>query len=133
MNYAILWNAIKDYPQLTPGVIAAAMNKADQNVPRESITGDELLEQTDLGELVAFDDKRTAAYWGLAGKDSISVVSGSNTRAILAALFPAGSTTRDNLVALITTPLLKSRAEILGLGRVKAGHVQKARAMFGGE
>ena len=67
MNYAILWNAIKDYPQLTPGVIAAAMNKADQNVPRESITGDELLEQTDLGELVAFDDKRTAAYWGSHG------------------------------------------------------------------
>jgi len=128
MDYVILAEEIarsvyrgKDDPE-----VARMLNLVDQAIDRDAITGDELLECTALGELVGLDDKRRAIYCLLAGKDQICIEQGSKMRELLKVLFAEGET-RANLIALVKSPLLRSRAQLIGLDRVKPGHVMKAR------
>lgn len=136
MDYVTLYNEITDdpaglgYAGKTDAQIAALLNAETQEIARTTITAAELWENTDLTEYKALSAAERDAFWGLCGLDSIDVAAGTNSRAALSQLFPAGSTTRENLVALLQTPVMMSRAAVLGLGRVKPGHVAKAR---GGE
>lgn len=66
---------------------------------------------------------------GLLAMQTIDA-SNANTKAIIAAIFGAGTTTRANLLALATRTV--SRAEEIGLGVVTAGDVGLARAKDGG-
>ena len=138
MNYAALWNEIsfdpagKGYATMTDAEIASAINAYTEELDRTSITSAELWENTALAEYKSLSVAEGQAYGVLISLATIDISPGSNSRVALLALFPTGSTTRDNLVALAQTPVITSRAAILGLGRVKPGYVAKARA-WGGE
>jgi hypothetical protein len=136
MDLPILWREINTDPVAIgykegvvfkpDATIAALLNTQNQQIARTSITGAELWEKTSLGELKTLTAAEREAYWGLAGMVTLDVTAGSNSRTSLAALFPAGSTTRTNLIALVATPIVTSRAAILGLGEVAPGHVHQA-------
>ena len=108
--------------------IAGLLNAVNQPVARTSITAAELWENTALAEYSALTAAGRQAYDVLISLGSIDVAVGTNSREALAALFPQGSVTREKLLALVNKSLFKSRAEILGLGAVAAGHIPKARA-----
>lgn len=133
MNYGVLYWELKLDPagighveHNNPAWSASAGDAETQEVVRTSISGDELLEATKIAELMAFSPPWTAAYWGLAAKETLSVAVGTNTRILLAALFPDGSVTRQNLITLLGKKIKTSRWVILGLGDVRASDVLKA-------
>lgn len=139
MNYMALWLELNTDPlkagyrkpdgQWRPtSIIADYLHSKVQEVVRTSLTPYELWENTDLTEYKALSVAERDAYWGIMGLDSIDVTAGTNSRAALSALFPSGSVTRDNLIALLTTPLLVTRASQIGLGEISAAHVEKAIA-----
>ena len=139
MNYMALWVEFSINPlgvsykkpdgQWRPAsIIADYLHSEAQEVARTSLTPYELWENTDLTEYKALSVAERDAYWGIMGLDSIDVTAGTNSRAALSTLFPGGSVTRDNLIALLTTPLLVTRVSQLGLGEVVAAHVEKAIA-----
>lgn len=138
MNYAVLWNEIsydpvgKGYATMTDAEIASAINAYTEELDRTSITSAELWENTGLAEYKVLSTAERQAYGVLIGLITIDISPGSNARVALVALFPAGSATRDNLIALAQTPVMTSRAAILGLAVVKPGHVAKAKARGGG-
>ena len=133
MNYATLYTEITNdptglgYAGKSNAEIAALLNAETQEIARTSITAAQLWENTVLSEYAALGAAQRDAYWGLCSLDSIDVAAGTNSRSALAQLFPQGSTTRAALMALLQTPVMRSRAAVLGLGRVKPGHVAKAR------
>lgn len=138
MDYLALWQeidtdpAVMGYAGKSDGEIAALLNGETQTVDRTEITGAELLENTDLTELVALDDKRTAAYWGLVGMAVLDIAVGSNARSILTNLFAGGTTTRANMVAFVQIPIAASRASIIGWARVYVSDIVVARDRHGG-
>ncbi len=107
---------------------ANILNAETQQIARTSITGDELLENTAQVELVALTIGSRTDFWGFVNRSSIPVGGGTNTRAILAAIFPANSATRTNLMVLLATPILASRAAVLGLPFVGVHHIASARS-----
>ena len=133
MNYATLYTEITNdpaglgYAGKTDAEIAALLNAETQETARTTITAAQLWENTLLSEYAVLSAAGRDAFWGLCNLDGIDVAAGTNSRAALMQLFPQGSTTRAALVALLQTPLMRSRAAVLGLGRVKPGHVAKAR------
>lgn len=138
MNYAVLWNEIsfdpagKGYAGMPDAEIASTINAYTEAMDRVSITSAELWESTALAEYKSLVTAGRQAYGVLVSLATIDISPGSNGRVTLLALFPTGSTTRDNLIALAQTPVITSRAAILGLGVVKPGYVAKAKA-WGGE
>ena len=135
MNYATLYAEITNDPAAYAGKadteIAALLNAETQQIARTTIAAAELWENTDLTEYKALSAAERDAFWGLCSLDSIDVAAGTNSRAALSQLFPAGSATRANLIALLQTPVMMSRAAVLGLGRVRVGHVEWARYVGG--
>lgn len=94
------------------GEIAILLNEvqAGINIQRSSLTSPEIFEATDLAEYRALTAQSRQMYQvvvtigsGAGGPSGggIPVGPGTNARLILAGLFPAGSTTRANLVALV--------------------------------
>lgn len=120
------------YTGKTDSQVAAILMAVNQQVACTKISAAELWENTNLAEYAGLTAARLQAYNVLISLGTIDVSGGTNSREALKDLFPAGGPTRTKLVALISKPLLKSRAEILGLGLVWPGHVGKARAQFGG-
>ena len=139
MDYEALFNEITNDPEaigysgMTDAEIATALNAETQQVDRTSITKQELWENTSLTEYAALTAAARQAYGVLIDMDNIDVTAGSNSRVTLAALFAAGSTTRANLLALVDVPVTTSRAEILSLGLVTTGDVERAKAFGAGE
>ena len=137
MDYLKLYREIsldptsKGYAAMTDAKVASAINANTEQIARTSITSVELWENTALAEYKLLGVAERQTYDVLVSLNSIDVSPGTNSRAALSALFPVGSVTRDNLIALVTTPILTSRAAILGLGMVYAGHVYKARIQGG--
>lgn len=133
--YEALWAELRDdplargYASMSDEEAADDLNTAYRTEPRMEITKAQLWENTDLAEYAALTAAGRQAYDVLVNLDDIDVSEGTNSRDALAALFPAGSTTRVNLVALVTDPLPITRAEELGLVRVKPGHVRDARLL----
>ena len=138
MDYSILWNELstdplsRGYSGMTDVQIADDLNTEYRNVPRETINGTELFEATDLSEFAALNTIHREMWRTLYLGPAIFVTEGSNGRAVLAALFPAGSTTRQNLVVLAQETVPVSRAEELGLGRVYVQDIETARSRYGG-
>ena len=137
MDYLKLYREIsldptsKGYAAMTDAKVALAISANTEQIARTSLTSAELWEKTALAEYRVLGVAERQAYDVLVSLNTIDVSSGTNSRAALSALFPVGSVTRGNLIALVTTPILTSRAAILGLGTVYAGHVYKARIQGG--
>ena len=141
MNYQALWNELINDPA-TVGYIdpanssndienARLLNEESQTVPRTEITSAELWENTDLSEYKSLTAGERQAYDVLVNLETIDVSEGTNSRTTLAALFPQGSNTRANLVALVQESVPTSRAEQIDWPRVYAHHIETARERYG--
>lgn len=108
---------------------ACALLNAPRDRARTSITGVELWENTVLAEYAALTQPGRDAYQVLVSLSTIGVSAGSNSRAVLLALFGAATATRANLIAFVGKALKESRAEALGLGIVAEGNVIDALAL----
>ena len=128
MNYAKLKDEIVNDPLgrshagKDDATVAADLNSPGRDQDLEAISGEQILAALDEADIASV--KGSADFWGLVGMQSIPLRSRA-VRSLLADIFPAGSTTRANLVALQTENV--SRARELGLGTVWGWHVAKAR------
>lgn len=93
-------------------------------IGRSIVPSQEIIEATVPGEWAALAAAEKQRYQTITGAGEVNL-KGPNTRAMLGAMFGAGTQTRTNLVALQTKTV--SRAEELGLGFIYPGHVAKAR------
>lgn len=119
----------RGYAGMTDAQVAADMNTTYREIDRGVIDSRLILIATDASEYVALTAQQRGMFQALVSPGTVDV-SDTNVRATFAALFGAGTTTRDNLLALSTKTV--SRAEELGLPRIKPGYIEKARLRIGG-
>ena len=114
------------YSGMDDAAVAVDMNTAyrDNWIPLTSSQIFEVIDATEFQGLSVGDQSRVDRVLGL-GVD-VQTVPGSQARAELIAVFGAGSTTIGSLATLANPQ--QSRASELGIGFVKEGHVQQARA-----
>lgn len=115
----------RGYAAMGDEAAADRINVADRQPNRETL---------ESGLLVASIVRAEYTPLAAAEKDYLRLVAMAQqlpltdtVKAELGAIFPAGSTTRANLVALLKRP--GTRGEELGLGHVTASDVAKARAL----
>ncbi|MHC4354230.1 MAG: hypothetical protein ACYS0H_16110 [Planctomycetota bacterium] len=90
-----------------------------------SVTGQQVFEAAVPAEFNALSAEQKTLFLGIVGMGTI-LVNGTNTKAALAAMF-AATTTLTNLIALQTETI--SRETDLGLGNLREGDIQMARAL----
>ncbi len=105
-------------------IAADELNAVNRTRARGTVTGSEVLNATDDVEFTALQAANKGRWLAMCGVDEINTGSGV-AKSIEADLFGAGTTTRTNLLALKNPPA--SRAEEIGLGFVRVGHVIEAR------
>lgn len=110
------------YAGMTHEQIADRLNVRDRQANRETL---------EAGDLIASIVGSEYATLTALQKDYVRLVAMAQTMPLtptlktqLGAMFPAGSVTRDNLLALLKRP--GSRAEELGIGHVKTSDVADA-------
>lgn len=141
MDYELLWQELITDPA-TIGYVdplsasndttnAGLINDTTQSIPIDFITAQQLWENTDLTEYQALAAAGRQAYDVLISLENIDVRAGTNSRATLAALFPANSATRANLIALSQQTQTVSRASVIGVGRVYTQDIETARDRYG--
>lgn len=92
--------------------------------PRGNVTGDEVFVQTDASEFAELSEHKQQLWLAFCGRETIDSGHGSNV-AFIKWIFGAESKTVANLAAIRLEPI--SRAQELGLGKVKPGHVERGR------
>lgn len=113
------------YTGKTSVQIAVLLNARTQTTERLVIPSYEVIEATVPSEWVALTAAEKQRYQTIISAGQV-MVKGPNTRATFAAMFGPGTATRANLAALQGTTA--SRADVLGLGPVTAGDVERALA-----
>lgn len=115
----------RGYASLGDVEIAASLNRPDRQPNRDTL---------DAGLLVASIVRSEYAALGNGEKDYLRLIAMAQTLPLtqtvkveLSAIFPAGSQTRANLVALMKRP--GSRAEELGFGHVTPSDVADAKRL----
>lgn len=128
MDYSALAAELTNptYNGLADTVVAGMLNTVNFLVDVETITPQQVFAVVDPSEYQALTATQHTLLWGILNMGLV-YLKDPNTRTALAGMFGAGSLTRAALVALQTTTV--SRATVIGLGIVKAGHVAKARAL----
>lgn len=101
------------------------LNALNRTRERASLTSGEIYNALDPTEFSGLSAALKELVRDILGLGGVSIASGTNARAVLLQAFGAGTTTRTNLVAVVNEPI--SRAQELGLGEVKEGHVWMAR------
>lgn len=107
---------------------AALMATVNRTVSRDTMSASEIFEAIDVSDFTALTDpQKRKVEVVLALGDSIRIAPGTKARDFLLDAFPspAADTTRNALAT--ASQRLVSRAEELGFGVVKAGHIQLAR------
>ena len=92
----------------------------------DTLTAVEVYEIIDTSEFNALTSAQQASLdriLGLGG--DIVFVNPSKARGVMTSLFAGGTDTRASMVAALSSSI--SRAQELGLGKVKPGHVEEAR------
>lgn len=107
-------------------IAAGELNAVNRTRTRDTVTGSEILNATDDAEYTGLTAVQKTDWLGLCGVESIDTASGV-AKSMEADLFGGGTTTRTNLAAVRSPPA--SRAEELGLGFIKVGYVEQARAL----
>jgi len=106
----------------------ALINAVNRTVERPTMTASEIFEAIDVSDYSALaDPARLKVEIVLGLGDSIQIAPGTKARSFLLDAFPspAADTTRNALAAAAQKTV--SRAEELGFGAVKPGHIQLAR------
>lgn len=113
----------RNYASLSDEGVANSLNANDRQPNRDTL---------EAGYLVASIVQAEYGTLSAAQKDYLRLIAMAQTLPLtatvkqeLASIFPANSTTRANLLALMKRP--GSRAEELGLGHVTPSHVADAR------
>jgi hypothetical protein len=124
----------RGYAGMTDAQAAADLNTENRTVDRTSISGNEVLEAVEWAEYYADSSvpqgqrcnaEQRAALNGFFGMESINILN-PNVRQMVNRAATNTSTTRTNLQALQQTTV--SRGVELGIGTVKPGEVERARA-----
>ena len=131
MDLAVLKTELTDDP-LTRGysgmsdeAAAADLLTAYRTRNMTSMSGDVIFQQTDSAEFAALTDIKKQLWMAFCGRDSINPVHAANV-AFVQWVFGVGSDTVSSLAAARVENI--TRAAELGLGAVRAGDVQRARA-----
>ena len=139
MDYAILTTELttdplsRGYSGMTAEEAAADLNTVYRTRPRDQLSGDEIFQATDATEFAALDDgsqsnvaRDLKTMWvSFCGRDQVDPFGSANV-AFVQWIFGSGSATIANLNTIRNEPV--SRAVELGLGPVKTGDVEIARA-----
>lgn len=105
---------------------AGEMNAVNRTLPKASLTGSEVLNAVDTAEFAALaTDADRQIVWNIVHLGTVNPFGIEAT--LFTGLFGAGSATITALAAARQRPV--SRAVELGLGTVKHGHVETARAI----
>lgn len=105
-------------------IAAGQLNAVNRTDNVESVTGQAIFEAVVPAHHTALSAENKALFGVIVGMGEI-LVNGTNTKAALTAMFSGATATLQALAALQTIDV--SRAIELGLGSVKAGHVEEAR------
>lgn len=115
----------RGYSGMSDTQAATSLNAANRTVSRSSVPAVEVIEAIVASEYTALSATLQNLVSLLISAGTINPL-GTNTRAIFAAAFGAGTQTRTNLIALETATV--SRGVELNLGYVSAGDVHVARS-----
>ncbi len=131
-NYGALADEIsgdpltRGYSGMTDQQVADDLNTEYRNVSVDTVASDLVVAALVTANVNALAAGKQRTMWGIIGAGSVRT-DDAEVKAIFADMFPAGSATRTNLLALATQSM--SRANELGLGTVRVGDVIEARAM----
>jgi len=114
----------RGYGQMTDAQVAADLNAPYRTADVRAVSGDVCFQAIDADEFAALPDHRQALWLAFCARETIDPFAPANI-AFVRWLFGADSITATNLAKLRTRPV--TRAEELGLGRVREGDVQRAR------
>lgn len=138
MNYQALKSELTADPlalglvAMSDAAAAAKLNEVPANpavgrqTERDAVPTWELFEATVPSEWTALAAAEKQRYQSMLAMGSVNLKK-PNTRAALAAMFGAATTTRENLIALQNQPA--SRAAVLFGERVESWDVARARAL----
>jgi hypothetical protein len=115
----------RGYSTMTDIEAAADLNTEYRTRTKTSMSGDEVFVNTDATEFAGLTDHQRLAWLSWSGKDSIDPGNEVNVE-FVKWIFGASSTTVSNLAAARVENI--TRATELGLGRVREGEIQMARA-----
>ena len=115
----------RGYGGMTDGEAAVDLNLLYRSKIAEQMSGDEIFQQTDPPEFSSLQQHKQDLWLAFCARDVIDPGATANEE-LVKWIFGAGSVTVASLVA--TRSLSISRGDELGLGHVKHGHVQQARA-----
>lgn len=115
----------RGYSGMSDVQAAADLNTEYRTRIKSSMSGDEIFVQTDPSEFAGLSEHKRLAWLSWTGKDSIDPGNESNVD-FVKWIFGDGSTTVSSLASARVESI--TRAEELGLGRVREGEVQMARA-----
>ena len=118
----------RGYAGMTDAEVRDSINAADRTVDRETMSGSEIFEAIDVTEWSGRTaDQKDDIKFVVSLGDQIQIASGTKARDMLQNALSGATNSIANLGSISTKAV--SRAEELGLGFVKIGDVQKARAL----
>lgn len=117
---------IRGYASMTDSQAAASLNTVDRFRNRESMTGDELFQQSDTTEFAGLAEGKQNQWLAFCGRDIVDPFAGANVQFVIG-LFGGGSATVIALNA--ARPESVSRLVEIGLPpEVSPGDIGAARA-----
>lgn len=117
------------YASETDAQVSVLLNTFNRPVGEftvESVQIYEAVDDTEFEALNASQKSRVRDIYSLSGAIEVS---NSRVRAVLLALFPAGSATRNALAGLVPPDITRGQEIGLGPGRTRESDVFKARAL----
>lgn len=121
-----------DWPTVDDATLTTWCNETAVQRIRDRVGSDELYELIDGSEFTALSLESQNEVWNillLFANSGIPTAAGSRARARLIAIFDAGSTTIQNVVAAITFQISRAAAASVGADEVREGDVQYARTL----
>lgn len=115
---------VRDYANMSNIEIVNSLNTVNQIITAQFLSGSDIFNATDANEYAVLSETQKASWDALCAIESIDTINGA-AKAREAELFGAGTTTRTNLIAIKQSTV--SRAQELGIPKVREGHVQEAR------
>lgn len=116
----------RGYAGMSDQAAADSLNTPDRTIEVSSVSGSAIFNAIDPPEFVALTNAQEGFVRDVFSLgDEIDVSTGTNARQVLLDAFGGGTTTRANLAALVQRTV--SRADELGLTRVREGTVARAR------
>lgn len=115
----------RGYVGMTDAEVAESLNTANRSRNRSSMTGSEILNEIDATEWASRTDAQRQTVWDICHLGTINPFGIEAT--LMIGVFGGGSATIAALAAARTETV--TRAQELGLGVVREGTVQQARAL----